>query len=432
MKQPWGCLKIVAVVPLVLIVAVFARYKWSNISPAVSFPTPLPTPSSNGFDLYVKAAKLIDPGRLPVDEVYDREALNLTPAEKAQRYSLRRKQEWLTTNAAGFNLMRQALAAQARHPDTRGQLTPMVEYGKMRELARYKVVESKTLQQEKRWRAAVEARLDVMEMGGDIMRGGGLIAGLVGIACEAIALNEFDPLVAHLNATECRQVNARLEKILAARPLFSEIMTEEKYSSQQMLLNQWARIDQGDVQEKDEDEDAAEDEPDLFSVNAQFWLSMLVSRRKTIANNEKLLNQVIAESDKPLRQRQPVPPPSKYFDVVNFIIYPVMDRALFNSTRSLAGPQRQQLRLALREYRLEKGTYPPSLQQLVPGYLKKLPIDPYGSGQIWHYKKLNDSYRAWSIGPDGKDNDGTPILLKKGKTRVVIWTDSLGDVVARP
>ncbi|RYG66097.1 hypothetical protein EON80_16090, partial [bacterium] len=81
MKSRYRALKVLASVPLVLIVAVFARYKWSNISPAVSLPTPLPTPSPNGFDLYVKAAKLIDPGKLPVDEIYDREALNLTPAE---------------------------------------------------------------------------------------------------------------------------------------------------------------------------------------------------------------------------------------------------------------------------------------------------------------------------------------------------------------
>jgi hypothetical protein len=61
--------------------------------------------------------------------------------------------------------------------------------------------------------------------------------------------------------------------------------------------------------------------------------------------------------------------------------------------------------LALSLYRTENGQYPESLAALVPGYLPKVPTDPFDGAPIKYV--LNDSgFVIYSIGPDGKDNGG--------------------------
>jgi hypothetical protein len=78
--------------------------------------------------------------------------------------------------------------------------------------------------------------------------------------------------------------------------------------------------------------------------------------------------------------------------------------------------------LALREYRVQTGAFPASLQQLVPAHLAQVPQDPF-SEQDLKYRRQGVSYLLYSVGPDLKDNGGTPISWAAGPT-------SPGDVVA--
>ena len=66
------------------------------------------------------------------------------------------------------------------------------------------------------------------------------------------------------------------------------------------------------------------------------------------------------------------------------------------------------LELALRLHSLDHGKPPGSLSELVPRYLARLPADPFStSGFI--YRVAGTNWLAYSIGPDGKDDDGAPI-----------------------
>lgn len=49
--------------------------------------------------------------------------------------------------------------------------------------------------------------------------------------------------------------------------------------------------------------------------------------------------------------------------------------------------------LALKWYRCEKGQYPKTLQELVPQYLKQLPVDPTDGSQLVYERQANDSFR---------------------------------------
>ena len=65
---------------------------------------------------------------------------------------------------------------------------------------------------------------------------------------------------------------------------------------------------------------------------------------------------------------------------------------------------------ALERYRLAKGTYPASLAELVPGLMDKLPNDVIGGLPYKYRRMLDGSFKLWSIGWDGKDDDGQLVL----------------------
>jgi hypothetical protein len=69
-----------------------------------------------------------------------------------------------------------------------------------------------------------------------------------------------------------------------------------------------------------------------------------------------------------------------------------------------------QVEMALRAYRSEHDKLPAKLENLVPDYLAHLPDDPFAlTSQPLHYSVSNSKVKLWSVGPDGKDDDGTPV-----------------------
>jgi competence protein ComGC len=62
--------------------------------------------------------------------------------------------------------------------------------------------------------------------------------------------------------------------------------------------------------------------------------------------------------------------------------------------------------LAIKRYREEKGQYPISLSELVAaGYIEQVPMDPYSDKRVI-YKKTDDSFVLYSLGPDFDDDGG--------------------------
>jgi hypothetical protein len=61
--------------------------------------------------------------------------------------------------------------------------------------------------------------------------------------------------------------------------------------------------------------------------------------------------------------------------------------------------------LALQLYFREQGRFPSALPELVQGgYLKSLPLDPFGKGEPIHYRLTGDTRDdavVWSVGMDG-------------------------------
>ena len=81
--------------------------------------------------------------------------------------------------------------------------------------------------------------------------------------------------------------------------------------------------------------------------------------------------------------------------------------------------------MALLRYKAEYGQFPDSLDELVPEYLKAVPLDPFGPGPLT-YKRQGDDFILYSWGLNFKDDDG------RFDTRVLRMEDVEGDYVFWP
>jgi hypothetical protein len=91
------------------------------------------------------------------------------------------------------------------------------------------------------------------------------------------------------------------------------------------------------------------------------------------------------------------------------------------------------VQLALQAFSVEHGAYPATLEVLVnAGYLPQLPTDPFALSGSFHYSRKGAGYLLYSLGPDGKDDGGKPIMDKKDPTKPAtsLQTDDHGDIVA--
>ena len=69
--------------------------------------------------------------------------------------------------------------------------------------------------------------------------------------------------------------------------------------------------------------------------------------------------------------------------------------------------------LAIRAYQMDSGRPPSKLLDLVPKYLPVVPDDPCAAGPM-KYRVEEGRYTIYSIGPDGDDDGGKPIVAANG------------------
>lgn len=120
-------------------------------------------------------------------------------------------------------------------------------------------------------------------------------------------------------------------------------------------------------------------------------------------------------------------PKYRYFLIGIFI--PAVDRVSEIGYRGKASYETIVTIVALKRWRLEKNAYPVSLGELVAvGYLKELPMDPYSDKPLI-YKRTDDDFVLYSVGPNFTDDGGELGVGQDGKPRM--WADN-GDWVFWP
>ena len=91
------------------------------------------------------------------------------------------------------------------------------------------------------------------------------------------------------------------------------------------------------------------------------------------------------------------------------LLAPALSGCIRSGVRSQAVHRAAAVAVAATRYRIEKGSLPKSLDDLVPAYLSLAPADPFVAGAPLRFKKTEEALIIYSVGPDGED-DGGPLL----------------------
>ena len=388
-------------VAIALPLGVAAFFGHINAPPIVNFPARPVAPAPNGYDFYVAAGRALVPATPPVDPILDA-APPLDAQARARRYSLARKTAWLQTNKT-------ALAQFARAQTTPSVSAPLPPLGpkfsnkELYDIARAKRVETYARRAQGDWNGALQSGLDGVQMGHDIRRGAGLLHFIMGARWGDYGRLDVGDLVDRLDAAQAKAAARRLEKLVQTRWSLEQILAGQKVEMWNQLLRTFETVD----------------------ANDQSWRGSLVAERSTppapvralLISRQGIIDGIDAEFDRqsanarlPYAQKgAPAQPSGLFFDDLSA----QAAQWRYENARDLAGDQLLLLQLALRAYHLENGAYPRELAALTPRYLSAIPADPFGNGELVRYRIAGANYVLWSIGPDERDDGGTPIGWSK-------------------
>ena len=386
-------------------------------------------PSPNGYDTLQQACGL---------EVGEKEGIVTSPSRKDADQPLPGRLALLKANASSIEKLREALTQTYLNP-TATINGDFKHYAKIREEARMLSFASKTYADAGNLPEASRCALDAIELGAKIPRGGTLITGLVGIACEAIGTKALAGIADKLDAPTARVAARRLEAIDGERPKYAEILTEESRFSRQSIRQMFARgpfalmrsqslfgESSGELSEElPHEEMSVSERAKLFCLTA---VLVYHGPKTTLKETDRYMGELAALSGKPWSYPRPIPQAPT--DPLSRIMMPVFSQAEFKWVSARATNALLRTRLALGAYRQEKGAYPASLDALVSGgYLDALPSDPLSPARApLGYKPGGEKFALWSVGPDAKDDGGKPIEME-GK-RGYVDEGKPGDIVS--
>ena len=401
-------------------------YGFINATPTLTIAPRSVTPVPNGLDLAHQAARQLTAPNPPLESSQDAKPPTDAKA-RAKRYGLARKDAWLKQNKAAFAQLKRAQHADWLQPRPQFGDVSTPDHEPIRRLGDAKVVESSAHSLRGEHNAALQSGIDVLQLGADYGRGGGVIAYATGEILSARAHHVTGHNVPHLDAAQSKAAAKRLENLLQTRPTLAQAWEQDKWAEQLLFLESFGQKNWRMM--------------GLLGTAPPTWLDGVrvysISKKQILADVGAKYDHQIANTRLPYSAQKP---PLAFPDDRFAAFIPVLTSAHFTSARAGSMNRALLLRLALRAYQLEhNGAPPPNLQALVPHYIKAVPADPFGAGEPFRYRTDGVSHTLWSIGPDGVDDGGKPIgWSKKAPTQYAderkklppLLRNSVGDYVA--
>ncbi len=436
-----------------------------DADPQVTIPPPAAMPSPNARDFYIEAGNALVPLQvntkqgmhsLGINEIawmIGKGQLPGTGTGIAAYYtqphkhaaepvpSAKELQKLLSDNAPAMAMLRQGFRYAYREIPTRSFRTLFPYFAKYRQMVNCLRIDAYVKQKQGDWNGAMNDFLDGLYFGEQIPRGAGLIGGLFGMSLQAISRLQAWPTIDHLNISQAHAAAQRMEDIIRQHTLFADTLQEEKW----MLQASWLEIMHRQPNWREfvrQSLPIIAETPQFISATPQFIVgtprqSGTADLADTISKKQ-IMNELTGYFDAmiedarlpyPLRKNPPLPKDP--------LIEPLLEtepKAQIRETYCETQNCLLLVSLALRAYSLEHGQYPDSLTALAPSYLTALPADPFAANGTLHYYRTEESYVLYSIGPDGKDDHGTPCAGgrkgKKGETFQAVEETSGGDIVA--
>jgi hypothetical protein len=117
-----------------------------------------------------------------------------------------------------------------------------------------------------------------------------------------------------------------------------------------------------------------------------------------------------------LKARFQSEPKEKTF-IISALLLPNLYKSILKDARNIAGLRSTQTALAIERFRLaHSNARPESARDLVPSFLKAVPLDPC-DGKPLRYRRLDTGYVVYSIADDGKDGGGAEFESSKDSSR---------------
>lgn len=379
-----------------------------------------PAPQS-GYQMLVAAGKLILPGENGNPSTTE---LNLSPQE-----NLRRQRLAVARNAPALKLLREALRQPFDVPTMENsdgeRFSESVAF---RELSRQLRQESDVRLADGDTAGALDSRLTAIELGVALTIRAPLIGSLIGNSIEAMARKDFAPIGTKLDAATIRAALERLKALDAGRPTYSEILQVEKAIALRMAPLQYEEFFFGSAAAKKRLA-TPEGRKEAGMSEAEAREMIALTPQTLAAQLTQMFDAAIARDQLPYPSaiQIMVPPmPSRFIDALIGLWRDPQSR--FVVERNITENRLLQAALELRAIKLESGAYPATFAA---------PFDPFSDHQPLIYKRDGDGYQLYSIGPDAKDDNATPIQTivtnrETGAKTVSGWLapDSRGDIVA--
>jgi hypothetical protein len=385
-----------------VVVCLFAAYKIDNLEPQITLPTHA-MPADNARDYFHSAflASKLMKHKSPYDML-------LPPA---QTYTLANFQACAADAEPALKILREGLNHPFMNDAFRSVNTTFPTYPEFRELERVNAGAADYYTVTGNPGRAMQMRLDGMELGAMIPRGGVLISGLVGIACEAIAESRMEPLIPQLSSVELASAAVRLDRISAKRIPFAEIITEEGYTQAAYLLESLrdpkakANPYQSALEMIGGDpEDETTTWRERMSVRLKALKFTMQSKQAIIRENSEWFAAMAEEARGVYVGPTKVKVPN---NLVAELSAGVFDQARSKWVSMDASLNLLRVEVAVYRYKRDHGKFPSALADLAPTYLASVPDDPCG-GKPLHYLLQNGGagFQLYSIGPDLKDDGG--------------------------
>jgi hypothetical protein len=390
---------------------------------------PIPTPAMpavNAFEDYRRAGAMVHNDADRISRAAN-PAPTPIPGQPTASELLERHRDALATLRAGFG-------KPCQMPAVRDFDALLPYYADFRALGQLLVMEGKEKEADGDITGAAQSYRDAVRFGADISQGGPLIGHLVSLAVGTMGRKALWNLVPRLDAATAKETAAFLESVGERQMPIVAALEEEKYGGQKMLLTIFRSPEKGFTLT----EEAGYGQSALERILPLIYIRW--SKRDILNNYTAYMDGIIAQARQPYQGRIPEPD-LRDTDPLTSLLAPVFSGVQFTYTRARADHALLMTSCALQAYRREgvlRPMYPARLEELVShGYLKSLPTDGFAGGSPLRYTSgLSENgreivYRLWSVGPDRRDDAGTPLENRnRPGDRHAVQIDSAGDMVA--
>jgi|GEM_PF-1430642 len=420
---------------------------WADRDPSYRVETPALV-SPNAFSYFREAGKSLDSSRLiyvsartsPAVRAADRSLYTtMVPRVTSDRAPMSATERpaisdraLITRNAEALRLLRAGFSYAYREPPIRSVDAPADHFSAYRALAMLLAVEGRARASAGNLSGAVDSDLGAIQLGASCQNGGPKISKLVGLQCEAIGRAGLWDRLGHLSARDAARAAREVLNRAASKPDSVSMLEEERRAciaafTRLTATHRWRWDGVSGVQRS-----ATASDRLLW-----FVFTLRTTRSAAVERYSRLIDGAIADCRDPYARGAAEVVWSQWDPTWALIGWPEYQHVVLRDRIDTAENHLLASSLALRAYRLTKGSLPKSLYDLVKaGLLPQVPHDPFDPmGRALRYAVVLGRPVIYSVGPDGRDDGGVPILnsgeaATDSAVQRAVWSDSIGDIVA--